>query len=119
MIVLELFVREVIPPVQTRSKSSRITHEDLYVRAGISVQQCLGLHRLPTVLTPLTLERLVGLTQRVFIKQEQLAQRVQGKVTLDVLLLVYDGGGKRLLVRLSLEDLLFDRSGGYKAVHET
>lgn len=119
MIVLEFFVREMIPPVQTQSKSTRMTYEGLYVRAGISIQQCLGLHRLPAVLTPLTLERLVGLTQRVFVEQEQLAQRVQGKVTLDVLFLVYDGRGKRLLVRLSLEDLLFDRSCGYKAVHET
>lgn len=47
----------------------------------------------------------------VFVEGEQLPQRVDREVSFCVLFLVHDSGGESLLACLSLEDLLFDRSG--------
>ena len=69
-------------------------------------------------LTPLTLEGLVRLANGVLLEQEQLAERVAREVALDVFLLVDDGRGQGLLVRLSLEDLLFDCPSRDKTIYE-
>lgn len=90
-----------------------------HVRARVSVQESRGLDELPPVSAPFALERLVRLTQRVLVEQEQLPERIEREVPLGVLFLVDDGGGERLLVRLPLEDLLLDRAGGDEAVYET
>jgi hypothetical protein len=47
-----------------------------------------------------------------------LAQRVDGEVAFRVFLLVDNGGGKRLLICLPLENLFFDGAGGYESVDE-
>ena len=81
------------------------------VRASISVQQRWSLDCLSTVLAPFALERVVRVADGVFVEGEQLSECVDGEVSLCVFLLIHDGGGKSLLASLSLEDLLFDRSG--------
>lgn len=118
VIVLELLVRKMIPPASNIS-ANELDGEGKGLRAGVAIQQRLRLHCLSPVLAPLALKRLMRLAERVLVEQEQLAQRVDREVALRVLFLVDDGGGQRLLVCLSLEDLLLDRPGGDETVYET
>ena len=79
------------------------------LRASISIKQGVRLDSLTTVLTSLTLERLMRLAERILVEQEQLPERVEGEVSFHVLVLVDDRGREGLLVRLPLEDLFCER----------
>ena len=47
-----------------------------YSRASISVKQCLTLHELSPIFTTLTLERIMGIAQGIFLEREQLPEHV-------------------------------------------
>lgn len=96
----------------------RLHKENVHVRARVAVEQRRCFDELPAIFAPLALERLVCLAKSVLVEQEQLPQCVEREVAFDVLFFVDDGGGKRLLVRLALEDLLLDRARGDEPVDE-
>ena len=119
VIVLQLAIGEVIPPAMIPvSGLLRRKFDQGDLRARITIQQRRSLYELPAVLAPLTLERLVRLAERVLVEQEEFPERVQREVSLDVFLLVHHRGRERLLVRLPLEDLLLDRTGGDEPINE-
>lgn len=70
----------------------------------------LGVHH--TVSAAWTLERIVGITLRVFIELEQDLKVLERELTLLVLCLVHNTFRKRLLAQLSLQDLFFNGTGG-------
>ena len=55
----------------------------------------------------------------VGLKLKEFAKAVEREVTFDVFCRVDDTGGQRLLVRLALEDLLFNGACCDEAVHKT
>ena len=58
------------------------------------------------------------LAKCIFVEQEQFPESVEGEVPLDIFLLVHDSRRERLLVGLSLEDLLLDGTCGDKPIDE-
>lgn len=58
------------------------------------------------------------ITNRVLIEREELSEGLEREMSLRVLFLIYHCRGQCLLGSLSLEDLLFDGSGGNKSVDE-
>ena len=89
-------------------------------RTRIAVQHGGGLEHLPAILlpTPLALERIMRIARRVISELEELAERIEREVALDVLGGVDHTRGQGLLVGLALEDLLFNGAGRDEAVHE-
>jgi len=71
-----------------------------------------------TVFTPLALEGIVGIANSLFIECEELTECINRKVTFCIFLFVDDSGRQGLLVRLSLENLLLNRSSRDEAVDE-
>jgi hypothetical protein len=71
------------------------------------------------VLASPTLKSVVSLAESVLVELEKLSQSIEGEMTFGVFFLVDDRGGQRLLVGLSLEDLLFDRPGRNEAIDKT
>ena len=77
MIILQFLVSVMIPPI-TRINNTLIkpghSNEDIIknLRARITIQQRRSLHKLPAILAPLTLERLMRLAKRVLVEQEEL-----------------------------------------------
>lgn len=74
---------------------------------------------MPPVLATFTLECFMCLAQRFLVKVEQLPQCIQRKMSLSVLLLIYHGRRKSLLICLSLENLFLNRPRRYEPVHKT
>ena len=62
------------------------------------------------VLASLTLKSVVSFAKSVLVELEKLSESIERKVTFSVFSFVDDCGRQRLLVGLSLEDLLFDGS---------
>ena len=88
--------------------------------ARVAVQHRGGLHPLSAVrLAALALERVVRIARRPGFELEQLPQRIEGEMALDVFGGVDDAGGEGLLVRLALEDFFFNGARGDEAVDET
>jgi len=71
-----------------------------------------------TIFTPLALEGVVCIANSLFIEREELTECINGKVTFCIFLFVDDSGRQGLLVRLSLEDLLLNRSSRDEAIDE-
>lgn len=118
MVVLEFTIRKVIPPNTLPSAPSPLQIRKHHVRASITIKQRRTLDRLPPILTPLTLERLVRVAHRTLVKGKQLPQRIEGEVPFGIFLLIDDAGRESLLVGLALEDLLFDRPGRDESIDE-
>ena len=92
MVVLQLRVRKVVPG------------------ACVSIQQCRRLDGLFSVLASFTFKCVVSFTKSVLVELKELPESVYRKVSFGILFFVDDRRGQGLLVRLALEDLLFDRS---------
>ena len=88
------------------------------LRASVSVQQRRSFDELLPIFATLALECLVRLAERVLLELKQLPESVQREVSLNVLFLVHDRRRERLLVSLPLEDLLLNRTGRDKTIHE-
>ena len=119
MIIPELIVREVVPPISSYVRSCQTPATGDHVRACIAVQQRLRLEELLAVLATLALECLVRLAEGLIVVLEQLPEVVAREEPLDVFLLVYDSRRQRLLLRLPLENLLLDCARRDESVHET
>ena len=119
MIVLQFAVGEVVPS-SPRGQSHCMRVEGKYdLRARVPIQQSSSLDELSPIPATFAFERLMRLAERILVEQEQLPERVEGEVAFHVLVLVDDRGREGLLIRLSLEDLLFDCASADEAVHKT
>ena len=73
VVVLQFAVRKVIPPATLPfSVPLHGWNDEANLRARITIQQRRSLHKLPAILAPLTLERLMRLAKRVLVEQEEL-----------------------------------------------
>jgi hypothetical protein len=82
-----------------------------HLRASISIEQCWGLGYLFSVLASFTLERLVRLTLRILVEQEQLPQIVQREMAFGIFFFIHHCRGQSLFVGLPLKYLFFDSAG--------
>lgn len=76
MVVLQFSICVVIPSACRNQLDRQTAQQSVHSRASITIQQRRGLYNLPSVPTPLALERLVGLAKCVLVEQEELPQRV-------------------------------------------
>lgn len=80
-------------------------------RARVSVKKSRRLDHLLALAASFALEVVVGVALGVRVEEEELSKVVEGEVSFRrFCAVVDDAGGERLLVGLSLEDLLLDGS---------
>ena len=89
------------------------------MRAGVTIKQDRSFYNLFAMLAALAFESFVRLALRVFIKQKQLSEGVDRKVTLCVFFLIDYCRGKGLLGCLALKYLFFYRARRYETIHKT
>lgn len=93
--------------------------DEVVPRTRITIQHGRCLEELLAVrLAAFTFKSIMRIRRRLALVHKQLLQRIQGEMPLHVFSGIDNTGGERLLVGLTLEDLLFDCAGGDEAVDE-